>query len=392
MSSRLLTSLISATLALTLHAQDKPVLPDMLDPQKNPTETEIASTPFVRTGPTIQVAILLDTSNSMDGLIEQTKTQIWKIINALAEANKHNKEITIQVGLFEYGKSSLPRNLGYQQMLSPLTNDLDFLSEKLFGLRTNGGSEYAGWVIGEAVRRLQWTSHDDDLRLVIIAGNESFAQGEIPYSETIANAKARGIVVNTIYCGSRQDGRNLEWKAGAVQGEGVYMNIDHNRKVIDIDTPFDDEIVALGQQVNATYVGYGTSGAKYKMRQEVQDANAKKVSKSSLVERNMVKASKQYKADSWDLTSAYMKDAKVVEAMAPEALPEELKGKDEGEIKAYLEKKVEERGAIEKRIAVLKRKRSDYIEANKPKDQKDFGTVLIENIRKLATDRGYTFK
>ena len=31
----------------------------------------------------IQVALLLDTSNSMDGLIEQAKSRLWNIINTL---------------------------------------------------------------------------------------------------------------------------------------------------------------------------------------------------------------------------------------------------------------------------------------------------------------------
>ena len=31
----------------------------------------------------IQVAILLDTSSSMDGLIEQTKSRLWNIVNTL---------------------------------------------------------------------------------------------------------------------------------------------------------------------------------------------------------------------------------------------------------------------------------------------------------------------
>lgn len=180
--------LFSSALFMSLYASgNKPVLPNILDPDRQIIDNPISSTQFVRTGPTIQVAILLDTSNSMDGLIEQTKTQLWKIINALSDANKYKKNIVLQVGLFEYGKSSLPRYSGYQQMLSPLTNDLDFLSEKLFNLRTNGGDEYSGWVIGEASNRLQWSSHKDDLRLIIIAGNESFAQGRRSYVEAISS-------------------------------------------------------------------------------------------------------------------------------------------------------------------------------------------------------------
>ncbi|RPI65426.1 MAG: hypothetical protein EHM44_00590, partial [Ignavibacteriales bacterium] len=40
---------------------------------KNPTKNN-----------SIQLALLLDTSNSMDGLIDQAKSQLWKIVNELA--------------------------------------------------------------------------------------------------------------------------------------------------------------------------------------------------------------------------------------------------------------------------------------------------------------------
>ena len=36
--------------------------------------------------PFIKVALLLDTSNSMDGLIDQAKAQLWDIVNELSYA------------------------------------------------------------------------------------------------------------------------------------------------------------------------------------------------------------------------------------------------------------------------------------------------------------------
>ena len=39
----------------------------------------------------IQLAILLDTSNSMDGLIGQAKSQLWKVVNELARARRNGK-------------------------------------------------------------------------------------------------------------------------------------------------------------------------------------------------------------------------------------------------------------------------------------------------------------
>ena len=52
----------------------------------------------------IQVALLLDTSGSMDGLIEQAKSQLWKMVNELSSSTKGGKSPDIELALYEYGK------------------------------------------------------------------------------------------------------------------------------------------------------------------------------------------------------------------------------------------------------------------------------------------------
>jgi len=42
-----------------------------------------AAVPVVDEAPLIQIALLLDTSNSMDGLINQARSQLWAIVNSL---------------------------------------------------------------------------------------------------------------------------------------------------------------------------------------------------------------------------------------------------------------------------------------------------------------------
>src|SRR6516165_1078162 len=81
--------------------------------------------------PTVQIAILLDTSNSMDGLIGQAKTQLWNVVNEFVLARKNGRAPSIQVALFEYGKQSLPSNEGFVRLILPLTDDLDRVSEEL---------------------------------------------------------------------------------------------------------------------------------------------------------------------------------------------------------------------------------------------------------------------
>ena len=82
----------------------------------------------------MEIAILLDTSGSMEGLIDQAKTRLWKIVNDLALAKKTGQTPNIQVALYEYGKSSIPASEGYLKMIVPLTADLDRVSEGLFSL------------------------------------------------------------------------------------------------------------------------------------------------------------------------------------------------------------------------------------------------------------------
>ena len=122
--------------------------------------------------PLIQMAVLLDTSGSMSGLIEQAKTQLWTIVNEFALAKRDGQVPMLQVGLYEYGKSSIPAKEGYIRMILPLTTDLDKVSEELFALKTNGGDEYCGKVIKSATESLAWSKSNDDMKMIVIAGNE----------------------------------------------------------------------------------------------------------------------------------------------------------------------------------------------------------------------------
>jgi hypothetical protein len=120
-------------------------------------------TPALEEKPLVQMAILLDTSSSMSGLINQARTELWAIVNEFIFAKRNGKEPELQVALYEYGKSSLLAKEGYIRMIVPLTTDLDKISEELFALGTNGGNEYCGWVIKEATQALEWPQSPKEL-------------------------------------------------------------------------------------------------------------------------------------------------------------------------------------------------------------------------------------
>ena len=108
--------------------------------------------------PLVQLALLLDTSNSMDGLIDQAKSQLWRIVNDLAGSRCRGHAPRIEVALYEYGNSGLSAGEKYLRQVLPFTRDLDRVSEMLFGLRTNGGEEYCGAVIKDPSKTFNGTA------------------------------------------------------------------------------------------------------------------------------------------------------------------------------------------------------------------------------------------
>src|SRR5262249_25073616 len=153
--------------------------------------------------PKVQLALLLDTSNSMDGLIDQARSQLWAVVNELAAARRAGEPVVLEVALYEYGNNRIPASAGYVRRLLPFTTDLARVSEELFALTTLGGEEYCGLVIQSALDQLRWSPAPGDLKAIFIAGNEPFTQGPVDFRPVVVRARARGITVNTIHCGPR---------------------------------------------------------------------------------------------------------------------------------------------------------------------------------------------
>ncbi|CAM3981085.1 MULTISPECIES: vWA domain-containing protein [Flavobacterium] len=340
----------------------------------------------------IQVAILLDTSGSMNGLIEQAKSRLWNIVNTLTTLKYKGKTPEIEISLYEYGNSGLSSESNYIRQISPLSTDLDLISEKLFSLKTNGGEEYCGAVIQDAVTQLKWKDGNKNMKLVYIAGNEPFNQGSINYKDAVKNALNNDIYVNTIFCGNNEEGIRTFWQDGAITGNGKYFNIDSNQRVQYINTPYDDQITKCNERINTTYISYGRKGAEKKMNQATQDANAESVSKANYVERSVSKSKQVYKNDSWDLVDKISENEEALDDIAKEELPSELKDKNKAEIKVYVAQKSAEREKIQKEISVLAKKRQEYIdnEMKKQKTQDDLGNAIASSIVALGKNKGYT--
>jgi len=346
--------------------------------------------------PLIQVALLLDTSNSMDGLISQAKSQLWKFVNELADAEQDGREPMLYVALYEYGNNGLSSSSGYIRQVTPFTYDLDKISEELFGLTTNGGSEYCGAVIKDATKKLKWSKYRNDLKIVFIAGNEEFTQGEVNYKDAGGLAKSKGIVVNTIYCGNFKQGVETKWKDGAIITGGEYMNIDQDKKAVHISSPQDKEIEKLGLSLNKTYIPYGAEGESSFARQAAQETNAKMAAPGAPLQRSVAKASKYYRATSWDLVDAVKENKVDIEKIKKEELPKNMQKMNMVERKKYVAKETKKRTEIQNKIKKLNADRKKYV-AKKMRELSSKGmdtldAAMIRALRKQASQKNYKFK
>ncbi|PQJ79442.1 vWA domain-containing protein [Polaribacter porphyrae] len=342
---------------------------------------------------TIKVALLLDTSNSMDGLINQAKAQLWEIVNELSYAKYGIQKPNLEIALYEYGNSNLSAREGYIRQVLQFSNDLDEISEKLFSLTTNGGNEFCGQVIETSLKELSWGTNKEDLKLLFIAGNEPFTQGKINYKDAITDAKEKEVVINTIFCGNYSNGISGMWKDGADLGGGDYMTINQDKKVVHIITPYDDEIIILNKKLNATYIYYGNDGYSKFSNQNVQDANAMSLNKEVEVKRAVSKSSRLYSNSNWDLVDADKKGKMDYKNLKKKSLPKNLQNKSEAEIKAYVKLKAKERKIIQQKIKELDVKRRSFIAKKQKADSnKDvLNNVMIKAIKRQAKLKNYSW-
>ncbi len=343
--------------------------------------------------PEVDIAILLDTSNSMDGLIDQAKSQLWTIVNEFAAAKRHGLTPTLRVALFEYGNTNLPAGEGYIRQVVPLTDDLDKLSEALFALTTNGGDEYCGQVIDETVKRLDWSGDPDAYKAIFIAGNEPFTQGPVDYTISCAYAIQKGITVNTIHCGDYESGISGMWQHGAQLAEGNYLNINQDQAVVQIESPHDPELMQLNLELNATYLWYGKEGEASGARQKVQDSNAMSLGLSSSSQRIAAKASGVYQNSRGDLVDAVVNEVVKLDEVKEADLPEPMRAMSKTEREHYLQEHSEKRTEIQAKIKELSRQREDYVaqERRRLAESGDdtLGDAVVKSVRQQLLTAGF---
>ncbi len=345
--------------------------------------------PTVAEQPTIQLALLLDTSSSMDGLIDQARTRLWNITNALDSATFKGGRPRLEVAVYEYGNDGISAEAGHIRLVVGFTSELDAVSRALFALSTGGGSEHAPQAIKRASDELEWRSGEGVLRVLYVAGNESFQQGPVAWTTALDGASERGVVVNTVFCGHDQDSDAALWQAVAARGRGRHFTIDHDARASEVATPFDEKIGALGVAINGTYLGYGDHGLDGVQNQMEQDNNSSR--SGSSVSRGLSKAAGNYVNPSWDLVDAVTEGVVDLEKVADAELPLALQGLDKLGRESFVASRRAERAAIKAELAELRTKREAFLAtAVESPAPASLDVAMITAITEQAQRAGFT--
>jgi hypothetical protein len=363
-----------------------------------PQEEPVPAPPVTPVPPgakTILLGLLLDTSNSMDGLISQAKAQLWNIVNKLSEARCDGQRPTVRVALYEYGNAGLPMTGNYIRQVSPFTLNMDEISKQLFALTTNGGDEYCGAVLAKSLDELDWSSEEGDLRIIFIAGNEPFTQGPISFATSCERARQKGIVVNTIFCGDHREGINTSWQAGALAAKGDYFSIDQDAITMQVASPYDGELAQLNVGLNDNGIYYGQQGTYNWENNAAQDKNAESLGFSSCNSRVKYKANNGWSNSSWDLTEVETgKLDSVLARVDRKTLPEKYRGADAGLLKAEVTRQREVKEASRARIVELMRLREAYVaDYNKKAGiTNELENAVLASLERMATAKGFKFE
>lgn len=316
--------------------------------------------------PRLQAALILDASGSMDGLIDQAKAQLWYMANGMLEAYEGHRPPILEFALLEYGTATVGRRSNYMRVIVPFTDDLDWISEELFRMRTNGRYEYAGAAVDMALRDLNWTSHPDDLRMIYLAGNEAIQQGPVSFQRALDMAYSRDVYTQFIFCGPHNKGISLGWADAAREAGTEYLTISHDRPVYYEHNAYDDRLWTYNDRLNSTYIPYGASGYQRYERMCVQDRNAYRYGQGPAAQRVITKSSSGYAHTDWDLVDAISSGTVRLAELPPHHLPREMRGMSMAQKQTYINRKRSERMALRKEIRDMRQQKKRHARPARP--------------------------
>ncbi|HEX4945039.1 MAG TPA: vWA domain-containing protein [Blastocatellia bacterium] len=340
---------------------------------------------------TLELVFAIDTTGSMGGLIEGAKQRVWGIVNEVMqiESKPH-----VRVGLVAYRD----RGDQYVTQITPLTDDLDAVYTKLMDFQAGGGGdtpENVRRALADAVQKSGWSQSSSEVaKILFLVGDapphEDY-QDEPDTATTVEQAVRQNMIVNTIQCGNIE-GTRAVWQSIALRGEGKYFAIAQDGGVAVIQTPYDEKLGQLSNQLGGTFMAYGE--AQGQMQAEARQAGiegavAKAAPSVAQADRALNKAMNSV-AYAGDFLQGLENGSLKLEAMKEDQLPLALRKLSAAERQQEIDKRLAQRKQIREQIMQLSKQRADFIESERKKQtgQTGFDAAVSEALKSQLAAKG----
>jgi len=337
-----------------------------------------------KSGKTVEVCFVLDTTGSMGGLIDGAKKKIWTIANGIVAADKGAK---VKFALVPYRD----RNDEYVTRIFDLTDDLDKVFSDLQSFTANGGGdgpESVNQALDDAVNKITWTAGDSVTKLVFLVGDappHMDYQDDVKYQKTCESAVRKNLIINTVQCGS--DGSTTPiWQEIARLSEGSFVALEQSGGMVVIETPMDKEIADLSGKIGALAVPYGSREQQLGAQSKIATAVAAPAPVAA--DRAYFNASDSFGGKAiqgrGDLVSDAREKAVELDKLKIEELPENMQKMSADERKDYLKKQGEVRDKLTTRVNELSRQRQAVIEAENKKLNNGKGDAFDAKVTEIV--------
>jgi Mg-chelatase subunit ChlD len=338
--------------------------------------------------PQIEVVFCVDTTGSMDGLIYAAKQKVWTICNQVVGGRPIPQ---LKLGLVAY-RDRGDAQKSYVTKVYDLTDDLDAVYNHLMEFQAGGGGDFPESVnqaLHETVTKIQWSKSKDTLRLIFLVGDappHMDYPDDVKYPETCKLAVQRGILINTIQCG-RHAQTQRDWQEIARLAGGAYVQIDADGgPVINVPTPFDEELVKINKELVKTTLTFG-KGAFREEAEAKKDAAAKLPTQAALS-----RAAYAGKADiiaAFDLLDNIKANKVRLEDLETEELPTVLRDLSPQARETFLIKLDQERMKLKMQALEFDRKRNEYLQSQLDRTNQDqfeagFDQQVLQILRQQA--------
>jgi Mg-chelatase subunit ChlD len=354
--------------------------------------------PMSNERPKIDVVFVLDTTGSMGGLIDAAKEKIWSIATTMARAQPAPE---IRIGLVAYRD----RGDAYVTRIVDLSADLDSMYATLMDFQADGGGdgpESVNAALYDAVHKVSWRQDAQAYKVVFLVGDappHMDYQDDVKYPQTLSDARAQGIVVNAIQCGSFE-GTAGEWQHIAQLAGGEYFQVDQAGSAVAIATPFDRKLAELSAALDETRMYYGSE--KDKVEQDAKLAAVAKLTAEASVaararraEFNASASGAANLAGGKELVDDVASGRVAIADIARDELPAALQPLAPAAQAEAIEALAHKRESLLGEVNELAKQRGDYLRQKVEESGAGKGSLdaqIYKTVRAQAKDKGLSYE